>query len=175
MTSGIFLKLQQNWTKFSLLNVYWELAMIFAGHFEEKFSREPNFEKFLATGRLRNPKGRLMEGARPLLANVALLFFFHWEYKHPFLLNLPVHQIIRPFMMQTYISIKVISNSHMYPFITQKSLKYRMISKFFISRKCSTSCLSTSRAELWKDCSRSKRSQTLRIPPLKWAKASEKG
>ena len=138
MTSGIFLKLQQNWTKFSLLNVYSEKnnhAIIFAGHFEEKLSIEPNFRTFLATGRLRNPKGRLMEGARPLLANVALLFFFHWEYKHPFLLNLPVHQIIRPFMMQTYISIKFISNSHMYPFITQKSLKYRMISKFFYFAK----------------------------------------
>ena len=95
-----------------------------------KFSENQKTQNFLATGRLRNPKGRLMEGARPLLANVALLFFFHWEYKHPFLLNLPVHQIIRPFMMQTYISIKFISNSHMYPFITQKSLKYRMISIF---------------------------------------------
>ena len=170
MTSGIFLKLHQNWTKFSLLNVYWEknnYAMIFAGHFEEKLSREPNFWKFLATGRPRNPKGRLMEGAR--------FFSFIENISTPFPLNLPAHQIIRPFMMQTYISIKIISNSHMYPFITQKSLKYRMISKFFISRKCSTSCLSTSRAELWKDCSRSKRSQTLRIPPLKWAKASEKG
>ena len=49
--------------------------MIFAGHFEEKLRREPNFQKILATGRLRHPKGRLMEGARPLLANVALLYF----------------------------------------------------------------------------------------------------